>query len=180
MVNKSKSELRKYFLARRLGTEINSDKIISNLKKSLNNIKYQSIGIYHPIKNEVDILKLIPLLDSSIQIALPVIIKNEIEFYSWDKAENSLIENSKFKILEPQIAKSKPIQPDIIITPLLSYDKNNLRLGYGGGFYDRYFARYPNIVKIGVASKIQKSNDLLPSENFDIKLDQIITEDSLS
>jgi 5-formyltetrahydrofolate cyclo-ligase len=176
MKNKSKSELRKYFLNKRLSAEINSDKIINNLKKSLNNIKYQSIGIYHPIKNEVDILKLMPLLDSSIQIALPVIINNEIDFYSWDKSENSLIKNPEFKILEPQIAKSKPIQPDIIITPLLSYDKNNIRLGYGGGFYDRYFARYPSIVKIGVASKIQESKDLLPCESFDIKLDQIITD----
>ena len=78
------------------------------------------------------------MLDKSIQIALPVVNNNTIEFYIWDKTQNSLIENPKFKILEPNIKESRILKPEIIITPLLSYDKNNIRLGYGGGFYDRY------------------------------------------
>ncbi|MBL6785744.1 MAG: 5-formyltetrahydrofolate cyclo-ligase [Rickettsiales bacterium] len=176
MNKNSKSELRKYFLNKRQNCRINSELIIQNLFNFLKLKSFESIGIYYPIKQEVDILRIIALLDKSIQIALPVVKNNTIEFYIWDKTQNSLIENPKFKILEPNIKESRILKPDIIITPLLSYDKNNIRLGYGGGFYDRYLKQNPKIIKIGIASVIQKHDSDLPAEPHDIKLDHVITE----
>ena len=60
------------------------------------------------------------------------------KFFSWKK--NQLLFVNKFGILEP--AKSKTNVPNIIIVPVLSYDRDKNRLGYGKGFYDRYLNKY--------------------------------------
>ena len=73
---------------------------------------------------------------------------------------------------------SNKIIPDLIFVPLVGFDSNLNRLGYGGGFYDRYFERYAKkkkIIKIGLAFSFQKIKKL-PTNKFDKKLDEIITE----
>jgi 5-formyltetrahydrofolate cyclo-ligase len=80
-------------------------------------------------------------------------------------------------MLEP--AKSKAKLPDIMLVPLLAFDKNKYRLGYGKGFYDRYLNTYlkqfKHILTVGVAFSFQKYHKLPISRN-DVKLDFIITE----
>jgi 5-formyltetrahydrofolate cyclo-ligase len=80
-------------------------------------------------------------------------------------------------MLEP--IKSKAVIPNVIIVPLLSFDNNKYRLGYGKGFYDRYLNRYlkkfKNIITIGIAFSFQKYHKL-PVNNNDVKLDYILTE----
>ena len=68
--------------------------------------------------------------------------------------------------------------PDLIFVPLVGYDNNLNRLGYGGGFYDRYFeknSKKKKIIKIGLAFSFQKIKKL-PVNKFDKKIDRIITE----
>ena len=80
-------------------------------------------------------------------------------------------------MLEP--AKTKPKIPDIILVPILAFDKDKYRLGYGKGFYDRYLYRYlkqfKNIMTVGVAFSFQKHHKLPVNQN-DVKLNFIITE----
>jgi len=80
-------------------------------------------------------------------------------------------------MLEP--FKSKQNIPDIMLVPLLVFDENKHRLGYGKGFYDRYLNRYlkrfKNILTIGVAFSFQKFHKL-PVNNKDVKLNYILTE----
>ena len=84
---------------------------------------------------------------------------------------------TKFGILEPAKAQSKV--PNIILVPLLAFDKNKYRLGYGKGYYDRYLNKYlkqfSNLITVGVAFSFQKHHKLPISRN-DAKLDFIITE----
>ena len=91
--------------------------------------------------------------------------------------KNDILLVNKFGILEP--IKSKAKVPDIILVPVLAYDKNKYRLGYGKGFYDRYLNKYlkrfKNILTIGVAFSFQKYHKLPINQN-DVKLDFIITE----
>tara|TARA_Y100000591_G_scaffold242874_1_gene213645 strand:- start:136 stop:438 length:303 start_codon:yes stop_codon:yes gene_type:complete len=84
---------------------------------------------------------------------------------------------NKLGIPEPFNSLNK-IVPDLILVPLVGYDKNNNRLGYGGGFYDRYFeknSKNKRMIKIGLAFSFQKIKKL-PINKFDKKLDRIITE----
>ena len=84
---------------------------------------------------------------------------------------------NKFGMLEP--IKSKPKIPDIILVPVLSFDRRKYRLGYGKGFYDRYLNKYlkkfKNILTVGVAFSFQKHHKL-PIDKNDVKLNYILTE----
>ena len=98
-----------------------------------------------------------------------------MDFYKYS-FKNPLKIN-KLGIPEP-VKSSRKIVPDIIFVPLVGYDDNLNRLGYGGGFYDRYFEKnlkLKKIHKIGLAFSFQKIKKL-PINKFDKKLDKIITE----
>ena len=79
----------------------------------------------------------------------------------------------------PEPIKSKIIRPDILLVPILAFDKNKNRLGYGKGFYDRYLNKLKRKNKrslvIGIAFYFQKYKKL-PTNKNDFKLDYIITE----
>ena len=84
---------------------------------------------------------------------------------------------NKLGIPEP-INNSNILIPDIIFVPLVGFDNNLNRLGYGGGFYDRYFennSKLKKIIKIGLAFSFQKIKNL-PVNKYDKKLDRIVTE----
>ena len=84
---------------------------------------------------------------------------------------------NNFGIPEPNMSK-KVEKPDIIFIPIVAFDNYKNRLGYGGGFYDRYLERIEKkkkVIKIGCAFSFQKINKL-PLEDYDKKLDFIITE----
>ena len=109
-------------------------------------------------------------------ILLPVIDKNNLmDFFSWKKNDVLLI--NKFGMLEP--VKSQAKVPDVMLVPILAYDKNKYRLGYGKGYYDRYLNKYlnqfNNILTVGVAFSFQKHHKLQIIRN-DVKLDFVITE----
>ena len=94
--------------------------------------------------------------------------------------KNSLLQINQFGLLEPiSFLKFKHKIPDLMLVPLLAYDKENYRLGYGGGFYDRYLNKFlkkhKNILTIGIAFSFQK-HDKLPSSKEDVKLNYILNE----
>ena len=142
--------------------------------------KKQNINLssYYPASFEVNILKLFDLNTMDrIKVFLPVITgKNSMHFYKWEK--NDVLEINKFGMLEP-FKSSKNIIPNVMLIPLLAFDNKNNRLGYGGGFYDRYLTKYlkkyNNILTIGIAFSFQKHHKL-PVSNTDIKLNYILTE----
>ena len=98
-----------------------------------------------------------------------------MNFFPWKK--NEILRVNKYGMLEP--FKSKEIIPNVILVPLVAYDKNKYRLGYGKGFYDRYLNKYfktfKNILSVGVAFSFQKYHKL-PIDNNDVKLNYILTE----
>jgi len=154
--------------------KINLDKFISFLKINIRNTK--NIGGYYPSNYEIDDLEILDVLDKqNFKTSLPIIKKNnQMNFYSWSKKDPLKI--NKFGIPEP--VSSKILYPDILLVPLVGYDKNLNRLGYGGGFYDRYIEKIDKIkkvTKIGLAFSCQKINSV-PIDQYDKKLDFIITE----
>ena len=149
--------------------------IKSNFKKE--NLK---LALYYPTNFEINVLK---LLENKYMynknILLPVIEENNrMNFFSWKK--NNVLLVNKFGILEPQKTKFKI--PNLILLPILAFDRNKYRLGYGKGFYDRYLNKYQkknsNILTVGVAFSFQKYHKL-PINKNDVKLDYILTEKGL-
>ena len=146
--------------------------IKSNFKKE--NLK---LALYYPTSFEINVLKLLEnQYMNNKNILLPVIEKNNrMNFFSWKK--NHVLLVNKFGILEPQKTKFKI--PNLILLPILAFDRNKYRLGYGKGFYDRYLNKYSkkisNILTVGVAFSFQKHHKL-PMNKNDVKLDYILTE----
>ena len=93
---------------------------------------------------------------------------------------HNVLKINKYGMLEPEKLSSR-IKPNIILVPLLAYDKYKNRLGYGGGFYDRFIKKYLNshndILTIGIAFSFQKHHKL-PTTNNDVKMNFILTERS--
>ena len=154
--------------------KINSYKFISFLKINSPNLK--NIGGYYPYNYEIDDLEILDLLEKKqFNISLPIIKKNnQMNFFKW--SNNDPLKVNKFGIPEP--VSSKIFYPDILLVPLVGYDDNLYRLGYGGGFYDRYIEKIEKIkkvIKIGLAFSFQKITSI-PINKYDKRLDFVITE----
>ena len=96
-----------------------------------------------------------------------------MDFFYWSRKDPLII--NKYGIPEP--SSNKVVYPNILLVPLVAFDKNFNRIGYGGGFYDRYINKIKmikKIVTIGLAYSFQKVKEI-PINNYDIKLDFIIT-----
>ena len=154
--------------------KINLGKFISFLKINKSNLK--SVGGYYPSNYEIDDLDILDLLEKNFfKVSLPIIKKdNQMNFFKW--SNNDPLKINKFGIPEP--VSFRIFYPDILLVPLVAYDGNLNRLGYGGGFYDRYIEKtekVKKVIKIGLAFSFQKILSI-PINKYDKKLDFIITE----
>ena len=175
----TKSRLRSKILKLRKGNsykiiKIDPVKVFKFLKK--NKITHKSLGGYYPCQYEIDDLDILNFFrKKNINISLPIIGENkQMDFFEWSK--NDPLKINKYGIVEP--ISFKKVIPDIILVPLVAFDKYLNRLGYGGGFYDRYIEKVTSIkriVKIGLAFSYQESKKIPVNKN-DKKLNFIITE----
>ena len=154
------------------------NKLIKKIYKKNRQVK---LGIFYPSNFEVNILKILDNdISKKLKIYLPKIKKNyQMEFYAWKK--NDVLEVNEYGIPEP-VSENKKCFPDVILLPLIAYDKYKNRLGYGKGFYDRYldsyFKKKIKNLTIGVAFSFQKYKKI-PVTKTDVKLDYILTEKGL-
>jgi 5-formyltetrahydrofolate cyclo-ligase len=149
-------------------------KIFKEIKKYIS--KKKIVGGYYPVNFEIDILEFLEKLEmKGLQLCLPIVKKdNKMDFYSW--STKNLLKLNKYGIPEPE--QIKKVFPDIILVPLVAFDSRLYRIGYGGGYYDRYIEKLSNkknLLKIGIAHSCQKINRV-PTNKYDKKLDIIITE----
>ena len=118
-------------------------------------------------------------LKKSLSTLLPVIYsKGSMKFVKWKLF--SPLKVNKYGFLEPITnTNNKTFIPDMMVVPLVAYDQFRNRLGYGKGYYDRFLGKYlkknRNILTIGLAFSFQEYKKI-PTSNFDIKLDYILTE----
>ena len=148
-------------------------KILNLIKKKKKRI---IIGGYFPVNHEIDDLEILKRLEKKkYKICLPVIKKKfNMDFYKFSFTDPLIV--NKYGIPEPK--KTTIVYPDIILVPMVAFDKSLNRLGYGGGYYDRMIEKLmkkKNFLKIGLAFSKQKINNL-PMSKFDKKMDYIVTE----
>ena len=156
--------------------EINFAAILKILRKKKINGKV--IGGYYPYNYEYNLTKILKKFEKkNFLISLPRIKKNsQMDFLNW--STDDPLEINNYGIPEPT---SNKIQlPDILLVPIVAYDKDCNRVGYGGGFYDRYIKKINKIKKIitiGLAYSFQEVKKISINKH-DMKLDFIITEKS--
>ena len=169
-----KEFLKKRILFKRNFTSKNKLKLILNLNNLLKDINYKSIAGYYPIGSEIDCLTILEkeVIKNKLT-ALPFVKKdNKIEFRKWKNPDTLIRGLNNIPVPKNKIILS----PDIILTPLLSFDLSGVRLGFGSGVYDRSFPNFPFSKKIGLAFSGQLNKRKLPNGQFDYKLDAVITE----
>ncbi|QNQ11586.1 5-formyltetrahydrofolate cyclo-ligase [Sphingomonas alpina] len=134
-----------------------------------------TVASYVPMGSEADPS---PLARAAVEagciIALPHIVNRAtpMRFLSWD-TEAALIAGP-FGLHQPA-EHAAELSPDIILAPLVAFDRSLNRLGQGAGYYDRAFLRFPDSWRIGIAWSIQQAESL-PVESWDVPLHAIATE----
>jgi 5-formyltetrahydrofolate cyclo-ligase len=109
-------------------------------------------------------------------VALPRIADGDLEPRVY--TEGDPLAETSFGALEPTDGRVlEPTGIDVVVTPAVAFDRDGRRVGYGGGFYDRFFLRArPDAVRLGIAFGIQVVEHDLPGGRFDLRVDVIVTE----
>jgi len=171
-IRKKIFKIRKHYNYKNLNIDLKN--ILEVLKKK--KINHKVIGGYYPYNYEIDVIKILEKFEKlKYKISLPKIKKNsKMDFFSWSIKDPLSI--NKYGIPEP--TSNKVMYPSILLVPLLAFDNNFNRIGYGGGFYDRYIKKIKKdkkIITIGLAYSFQRVRKI-PTNKYDIKLDFIITD----
>lgn len=172
----SKSELRIIAKEKRKNIINKEEKeriITKKLLKHKKIINSKNILIYVSIDMEVSTITLIEeLLKLNKNIYAPKIKSKIIKFYKVNSLDELKLSN--FKILEPTSNELFNGTDGVCIIPGLMFDKYNNRLGYGGGYYDKFLSEN-KVYKIGICFK-EFLVDKIKTDIHDIKMDEIITE----
>ena len=108
--------------------------------------------------------------------ALPRIVAGELEPRTFVPGDR--VTMASFGAGEPsggQVLGDSEV--DVVVTPGVAFDRRGKRIGYGGGFYDRFFVRArPDALRTGICFGVQLVDRPLPAGNFDLSLDLIVTE----
>lgn len=182
-----KAEIRKIYKEKRLSLTPEQyeaqNKAISQLFwETVDLTSVRCIHCYLPVlsRKEVNTFLIIDTLLADfeqVRLLVPKIVEGEMVSKAY--ANGVALEVNSFGVLEP-IGHNVSLEiPDLVITPLLSFDPQGYRVGYGGGYYDKYFAALPaNVLKVGLSffPSIAQIDDL---DEFDIALDLCITPEKV-
>ncbi len=176
----SKKEIRKRML--KLRNELEeayviqaSHEICIKLQESPVFKEADNICLYVPVNNEVEVTELFDYMSDKKNIYLPKVQENNMEFYLYTGMEHLI--KGEYNIPEPDSGIClKPDDNTLVVMPGVAFSRDGYRLGYGGGYYDRYLQRYPKFKKIAVCYR-EQIVDNLPVEEYDVKPDYIISND---
>lgn len=135
----------------------------------------QHVAGYIPIGSEADPRALLTAAEElGCIIALPHVVSkiSPMRFLRWSYGD--ALEQGPFGLMQPP-ASSIEVRPDVILVPLVAFDRRLNRLGQGAGHYDRALSVLMDAVSIGVAWSVQEA-DMLPVDPWDIPLSAILTE----
>lgn len=138
-------------------------------------VEGKAIALYWPFRGEPDLRPwMSALIERGALCLLPVVVAKAqpLSFRSWQPGEP--LERGVWGIPVP--AAGQDIKPSIVVAPVVGFDKDGFRLGYGGGYYDRTLAVLePKPLVIGVGFERQKIESIRPQWH-DIAMDAIVTE----
>ena len=161
--------------------EFNLD-VFNQLIESIEFDKVDGVASFISIRSEISTKQLNKqIIQLKKTLSFPAIKKNSQELIFKKFNTNKDFKLGKFNIPEPTI-ENKEIIPQLFFVPCLGFDLRGYRIGYGGGFYDKTFAKLKKLdlkfYTVGFAFDKQKINKL-PKEKYDYKLDFVLTEQQL-
>ena len=180
---RDKHGLRSIFFQKRkdivLGRKQELDNAICSLIRCLPEYKKsERILVYSPIRNEIDLnILFADIYKDGKSTLFPRCFGKEMRFAAVNADK---LERGSFGILEPSVHcdyANVYTSADVCILPCLAVDRNGYRLGYGGGFYDRFLADFPGVKVVAVYSDF--ITDTVFHESFDIPADIIVSEDGI-
>lgn len=174
---KNKTDFRNYAKDKRklLNIEMISNIICEKIKKTKIFYSSKNIMIFYPLKYEINLLSLLENDDKNFFLPKMTEDKN-LDCCPYKKEDK--LEKVSFNVYEPSTIPIDKNILDLIILPALCVDKYKNRLGYGAGFYDRFLENISHKTKTLVAIEDEFVFDNIPTEDFDKKVDFIITEKS--
>lgn len=155
-----------------------SARIARTLGALLGDLDGKSVSLYWPLRGEPDLRSWMrEIVGAGGRTLLPVVVtpKTPLEFRPWREGEP--LEKGVWNIPVP--ATRKTAVPDICLAPVVGFDRQSYRLGYGGGYFDRTlagFERRPRLIGVGYA--LQAIETIYPFEH-DVPMDAIVTEDGM-
>jgi 5-formyltetrahydrofolate cyclo-ligase len=149
--------------------------VIAFLRATVTPARYPVIGLYWPIRGEIDLRDFArDLVAAGGIVALPVVVQDAapVEFWRWQPGV--ALKRGRWNIPVPP--EREVVRPDVLVVPLVGFDSGRYRLGYGGGFYDRTLAgAVPRPHTIGIAFAEVELPSIHPQPH-DIPMDVIVTE----
>lgn len=164
---KNKSDYRLYAkeLRKTLDIKALSNILVQKIRESSNYKSAKNVMIFYPTKYEVDLRD---LLTDDKNFYLPKVKGEELLVCPYSEK----LEKSVYNIMEPCTNPVDIETLDLVVVPALMADKNGYRLGYGGGFYDRFLKSCSAKTMTCLSKELVV--DSLPFDNFDVKIDEII------
>ena len=133
------------------------------------------VAAYVPVGGEADPVALVEAArHAGCRLALPHVVDRAtpLRFLAWDP--DVVLAAGPFNLTQPA-AYAEELAPDVILTPLVGFDRSGNRVGQGAGHYDRAFAAHPAAWRVGVASSVQEVARLTP-DPWDVPLHAVVTE----
>jgi len=150
--------------------------LAAHLSEVLDALQPERLGLYWPLRSEFNaaVACLGDKSLDSIDLALPFAMKSscEMHYRMWDRRTPTVRDECGIPS-----AEGARVVPDVVLVPCLGYTRSGFRLGYGGGYFDRWLAAHPHVTAVGVAwSATELSDGELAPQAHDQPLMLVITE----
>ena len=148
-----------------------SEKILARLEQHPDFVKAEKIMLYSALPDEVQTQSFLEKWHLQKKIILPTVVGDDI--IPVEYAQETTFAVGDFNILEPQ---NEPYTGDfdLIIVPGVAFDRQGNRIGRGRGYYDRFLNQHLGVKRIGICFDFQLVDEV-PTEPFDIKMDEVIS-----
>lgn len=147
-----------------------------HLSELLTALQPECLGLYWPVRSEFNAASAC-LADTGLHetaLALPYSRRKPaaMQYRQWNRLPPTLRDECGVPAID-----GAPVVPDVVLAPCLGYTRGGLRIGYGGGYFDRFLAAHPHVTAVGVAwSVCEVADDAITAEPHDVPMMMIVTE----
>jgi 5-formyltetrahydrofolate cyclo-ligase len=150
--------------------------LAGHLSRVLAQLEPRQLGLYWPLRSEFNAVVACfgDRALESVALALPYARRSsgEMHYRAWDRREPTLRDECGIPCAEGPL-----VVPDVVLVPCLGFTRSGFRLGYGGGYFDRWLAVHPQVTSVGVAWAVGELRDAaLAAQAHDQPLSLIVTE----